>query len=231
MSHAYMPISITLKDRRCLVVGGGQVALRKVETLLDYDCHITVVAPEVTGKLEMFDRHQRLKLEKRPYKSPEAGEYQLVISASDDEAVNKQVSDDSRKAGVLVNVADAPALCDFIFPAVVRRDCLTAAISTDGKAPFMSGHLRHVLEAIFPAHWEKLMQLAAAYRIQVHKRWGSDMLRKNAAFERFVEADWNTMLKEMSDDEVTYRLQQMMELEPAPEPASDQAEPGSEKET
>lgn len=217
MSHTYMPISITLKGRRCLVVGGGQVALRKVETLLDYDCDITVVSPEVTGKIEMFERHKRLKLEKRPYKSPEAAEYNLVISASDDEAVNQQVSDDSRKAGVLVNVADNPPLCDFIFPAVVRRDCLTTAISTDGRAPFMSGHLRQILETIFPAHWEKLMQLAAAYRIQVQKRWGSDMLRKNAAFERFVEADWNTILKEMSDEEVTVRLQRMMELEPEPE--------------
>jgi len=215
MSHTYMPISIALTGRDCLVVGGGHVALRKVETLLDYDTKVTVVAPEADPKLEMFAKHKRITLEKRPYKSPEAAHYGFVISASDDMGLNKQVCEDCRKVGVLVNVADAPALCDFIFPAVVRRDCLTAAISTDGKAPFMSGHLRHVLETIFPRHWEKLMQLAAAYRKQVQQRWEDDSLRKNAAFERFVEADWNTMLKDMSDDEISYRLKQMIELEPA----------------
>lgn len=221
MTHTYMPISMTMKGRNCLVVGGGHVALRKVETLLDYDTQVTVIAPEVDAKLEMFEKHNRIKIEKRPYKTPEAADYGFVISASDDMALNKQVSEDCRQAGVLVNVADAPALCDFIFPAVVRRDCLTAAISTDGKAPFMSGHLRHVLEAIFPQHWEKLMQQATAYRKMVHERWGDDMLRKTASFERFVEADWKTMLKEMSDDELQYRLEQMMELEPEPETGPD----------
>jgi siroheme synthase-like protein len=210
-----------MKGRNCLVVGGGHVALRKVETLLDYDTKITVVAPEVDAKLEMFARHKRIDLHKRPYKSPEASEYGFVISASDDMSVNQQVCDDCRQAGVLVNVADAPALCDFIFPAVVRRDCLTAAISTDGKAPFMSGHLRQVLETIFPKHWEKLMKLATAYRKQVQERWGDDMLRKTAAYERFVEADWSDMFKEMSNDEIKYRLEQMIELEPQPEPDSE----------
>ena len=220
MTHTYMPVSLTMKGRASLVVGGGQVALRKVETLLDYDTEITVVAPEVDPKLEMFARHNRITVEKRPYKSPEAADYGLVISASDNMDVNKRVCEDSRKAGVPVNVADAPPLCDFIFPAVVRRNCLTAAVSTDGKAPFMAGHLRLVLAEIFPKHWEKLMQRAANYRKQVQERWGDDMVRKTAAYERFVEADWATMQKEMDDDEIKYRLEQMIELEPQPEPDS-----------
>jgi len=221
MTHSYMPISLTMKGRTCLVVGGGNIALRKVETLLDYDTKITVVAPDIDPKLEMFAKHNRITIEKRPYKSPEAADYGVVISASDDMALNKQVCEDCRHAGVLVNVADAPSLCDFIFPAVLRRDCLTVALSTDGKAPFMSAHLRPVLKDIFPKHWEKLMQQAVTYRKMVYKRWGDNTLRKNASFEEFVMSDWKTMLKEMSDEEIQFRLQQMMELEPAPEPDND----------
>ncbi len=221
MTHKYMPVSITMKGRNCLVVGGGKVALRKVDTLLDYDTKITVIAPEVDAKLEMFAAQNKITLEKRPYKTPEAADYGFVISASDDMDLNKQVSEDCRQAGVLVNVADAPALCDFIFPAVQRRDCLTIALSTDGKAPFMSAHLRPVLKDIFPKHWEKLMQKAAAFRTMVHKRWGNDTVKKNASFEKFVMSDWKTMLKEMSDEEIQFRLQQMMELAPEPETDSE----------
>ncbi len=217
MKHKYMPVSVNLKDRNSLVVGGGKVALRKVDTLLDYDTKVTVIAPEVDPKLEMFAKQNKITLEKRRYNTPEAAGFGFVISASDDMDLNKQVSEDCRKAGVLVNVADAPALCDFIFPAVQRRDCLTVALSTDGKAPFMSAHLRPVLKDIFPKHWEKLMQKAATFRTMVHKRWGDDTVRKNSSFETFVMSDWKTMLKEMSDDEIQFRLEQMMELEPEPD--------------
>ena len=159
MPHKFMPISVSLKDRPCLVVGGGLVALRKVESLLDYDTAVTVVAPEAHEKLEYHAKRGRITLERREYQSPEAARYGLVISATDDAALNGRVHEDAKGAGALVNVVDDPPHCDFIFPAVIRRDCLTAAISTDGKAPFMSGHLRLVLENIFPQHWGRLTRL------------------------------------------------------------------------
>jgi uroporphyrin-III C-methyltransferase/precorrin-2 dehydrogenase/sirohydrochlorin ferrochelatase len=205
-----MPVSLSLKDRKCLVVGGGSVALRKVETLLDYDTDITVVAPEVDEKLEFFAKNNRIALEKRPYRSPEAGDYQIVISASDDMDVNRQVSDDARKAGAPVNVADQPALCDFIFPAVLRRDCLTVAVCSDGKAPFMSGHLKLILEGIFPQHWSKLMQLAVKFRKMVLARWSDDFVQKTSCYTRFVEADWKTILKKLTEPEIDSELENML---------------------
>jgi siroheme synthase-like protein len=212
MSHKYMPISISIKDRSCLVVGGGGVALRKVETLLDYDAAITVVAPEVHEKIQYHADRGRIALEKREYKSPEASDYGLVISASDDGALNKRVYDDAQQNNALVNVVDDPPHCGFIFPAVLRRDCLTAAISTDGKAPFVSGHLRLVLENIFPKHWNRLINLAASYRVKVRERWGGDMEKMNVCYTEFLEADWKTMLKEMNDDEIDGELTRMLEM-------------------
>jgi len=212
MKHRYMPISVAMGDRRCLVVGGGHVALRKVENLLDYEASITVVAREVHDKLQYHARRGTIALHEREYRSPEAGDYGLVISATADKTLNRRVYEDARKGGALVNVADDPPHCDFIFPAVLRRDCLTAAISTDGKAPFMAGHLRLILENVFPGHWERLMRLASSFRTRVRDRWKGDSGKKNLCYQRFLEADWKALFKERSDEEIENELARMVEL-------------------
>lgn len=201
-----------MSDRPCLVVGGGAVALRKVESLLDYDAPITVVAPEAHEKLAYHAKRGRITLEEREYRSPEAADYRLVVCATDDSALNKRVYDDARKSGALVNVVDDPPHCDIIFPAVLRRDCLTAAIATDGKAPFISGHLRLVLDHVFPSHWERLMKLAASFRLRVRDKWGDEREKKNICYAEFLEADWKSMLEEMDDDQIEKELVRMLEL-------------------
>jgi siroheme synthase-like protein len=212
MRHKFIPISVSLKDRRCLVVGGGLVALRKVESLLDYDTAVTVVAPEAHEKLEYHAERGRLTLERREYRSPEAADYGLVISATDDGELNARVHADAQGTGALVNVVDDPAHCDFIFPSVVRRDCLTAAISTDGKAPFISGHLRLVLENVFPQHWGRLMRLASSFRKRVRSRWADEPAKRDACYAEFLEADWKTMLKESSEEEIEKELARILEM-------------------
>jgi siroheme synthase-like protein len=207
-----MPVNMTLRDRTCLVIGGGQVALRKVETLLDYETTLTVIAPRAVEKIEYHASKGRIRLEKREYRSPEAGSYNVVIAASDDADVNRTVADDCRMAGVPVNVVDAPSLSSFIFPAVVRRGSLTAAISTDGKAPFIAGHLRIVLGNIFPEHWEKLVDHAITFRKKVRARWGGDAGKKEACYSRFLEADWKTILAETTDEEIAGELDRMLEF-------------------
>lgn len=212
MAHKYMPISVSLAERPCLVVGGGPVALRKVEGLLEYDTAITVVAPEVHDKLEYHAERGRITLEKREYRSPEAAAYGLVVAATDDAELNGRVHEDARGAGALVNVVDDPKHCGFIFPAVLRRDCLTAALSTDGKAPFVSGHLRLVLDNIFPKHWTRLMKLAASFRKKVRSQWADDAQRKNACYSEFLEADWKSMLKELNDEQIEEELTRMLQI-------------------
>lgn len=211
MANTYMPITLKMKNRATLVVGGGPVALRKVDTLLDYDTSITVIAPEAHEKLEYYAKGGHITLEKRPYRPPEAASFDLVIAATDDTELNRQITADCRGAGVLVNVVDDPAYCDFIFPAVVRRDCLTAAIATDGKAPFVAGHLRIILGNIFPEHWTQLMRYATAFRKQVQERWGDDSEKKQNCYTSFLEADWKTMLKEKDKDAIEWKLAAMVD--------------------
>ncbi len=210
MANQFLPISISLTARRCLVVGGGRVALRKIDTLLNYDSDITVIAPEIDDKIDYYATKNSLKVIRREYKSPEAAEYRLVISASDNMDVNRQVSDDCKKEGVPVNVVDKPSLCDFIFPAVIRRDCLTVSVSTDGKAPFLSGHIRMILENIFPENWNKVARYATAFREKVQSRLKGDLTKKTEAYARFLEADWKEIIKEKSGTEIEQMLDDMV---------------------
>ncbi len=209
MSYKYLPVNLSIRNRRVLVVGGGTVALRKVDTLLDYDAEITVVAPEPNDKIDYYASKNKIILHKRAYQSPEAGEYGLVISASDDPVVNREVYDDCNNAGVLVNIVDNPPLCSFTFPATVRRDCLSLAISTDGKAPFLAAHLRLILEEFFPKHWTKIARLAAEYRKLVQTRWGDDPDRRMAALERFLSADWKELIQEKDERELMDVLERL----------------------
>jgi siroheme synthase-like protein len=212
MGNRYMPINILLKGRKCLVVGGGEVALRKVETLLNYDCSLKIIAPTPVKKLEYYSDKGELTLERREYRSPEAKSYGLVISASDSREVNQAVFDDCRGAGVPVNVVDNPKLCDFVFPAVVRRGPLSVAVSTDGKAPFLSGHLRLILEGIFPDSWERIASLAAEFRRKVRERWREEPAKRSECYERFVSVDWKSMLKEKEGDQIDNELDRLIEL-------------------
>jgi len=211
MPNEYLPIGLSLKKKPCLIVGGGNVALRKIDTMFEYDSKITVIAPKPDDKIEYYSQRKLLKLEKREYIIGEASKYGLVIAASDNAAVNKTVAEDCNKAGVPINVVDSPSLCDFIFPAIIQRDCLTISILSDGKAPFLSGHLRMILEDLFPSHWSKIAKLATEFRKKVHKRWKGNPQEKANCFERFIDSDWKKLLKDLKKEELDSELDKILE--------------------
>ncbi len=224
MPNRYLPINVSMKTHPILVVGGGNVALRKIENLMDFETDITVVAPDVLDRIEYYASKNMLKLERRPYQSPEAAKYGLVVSASDDEALNRQVYNDCADANVLVNVVDNPPLCTFIFPAMLKRDALSVAVSTDGKAPFLAAHLRLILENVFPDHWKKIVDLAGMYRKRVQEKFPGDehIKPRFAALDRFLQADWKTLIKGKNDEQLWAELDRLIETEDEPEEAPDQ---------
>jgi siroheme synthase-like protein len=211
MTYKYLPVSLSLEGKRCLVVGGGNVALRKIETLLEYNAALTVVAIEPVEKLNYYAEKGKLKLEKREYQSPEASRYDIVIAASDSLESNQVVARDCREAHVPINAVDNPDLCDFIFPAILRRDCLTVAVSTDGKAPFLSGHLRLILDSVFPERWAKIAHYAAQFRNMVFSRWKDNRTMKLKAYGRFLDADWKQMTNDLDDSQIEIALEKMLE--------------------
>ncbi len=131
-------VALSLERRRCLVVGAGGVALRKILSLVDEQAFVTVVAPAAVAEVEALAHEGRIELERRPYRPGEAGEdYALVFAATDNRDVNRQVFEEGTAAGVFVNVADDPELCSFHLPARVRRGRLELTVASGGGAPFL----------------------------------------------------------------------------------------------
>lgn len=161
---------LCVRGRRCLVVGGGGVAVRKVEALVTEGALVTVVAPTPQKRLEVLAEAGRIRLERRAYQAGEASTYVLVFAATDDRAVNRQVFADAEAAGVWANVADDPELCSFHLPARLRRGALQITVSSSGEAPFASRRLRQLLERQFGQEWGEWMAAAAQFRVRVRQR-------------------------------------------------------------
>ena len=132
---ALYPVNLVLAGRSCLVVGGGPVAARKVEGLLAAGAHVHVVATSVGPAVRACTG---ATWDERAYRPGEASDYRLVVVATDDAEVNRQVALDAEGAGVWVNAADDPGSCSFMLPSVVRRGPITLAVSTGGRSPALA---------------------------------------------------------------------------------------------
>ena len=155
------PVGLLLAGRPVLVVGGGQVAIQKVRGLLAGGADdVTVVAPEVDEAIVATG----VRVERRPYEAGEAGRYRLVLTATDDRAVNQRVFDDAEAAGVWSNSADDPERCAFHVHAVVRRGPITVSVGTGGTSPAMATWLRRWLDAELGDEHVVLAQLLAERR-------------------------------------------------------------------
>ncbi|HET7823995.1 MAG TPA: siroheme synthase CysG [Anaeromyxobacter sp.] len=158
---------LSLSGRPVLVVGGGEVALRKVEGLLAEGAKVTALAPEVVPALEALAERGEIELRRRAYREGDAAAFALVFAATDDRAVNARVSEEGRARGIWVNVADDPELCSFHLPARVQRGALQLAVASRGGAPFVVRRLRQVLERRFGAEWSEWIEAAARFRQDV----------------------------------------------------------------
>jgi uroporphyrin-III C-methyltransferase/precorrin-2 dehydrogenase/sirohydrochlorin ferrochelatase len=185
------PVSLEVKNRRILVVGGGSVALRKVRGLVEEGARVSVVAPEVVEPLAAMAARGEIDLENRPYQADAAGGWALVFAATDDRETNVRVFREAEGAGVWCNVADDPELCSFHLPARVRRDPLQIAIGSAGEAPFVVRRLRQLFERRMGPGWGEWITSAARYRSAV-RSLGVPREREEALFDRFFDETVNS---------------------------------------
>ncbi|HSL19536.1 MAG TPA: siroheme synthase CysG [Methylomirabilota bacterium] len=181
------PVMLDVRDRRCLVVGGGGIALRKAQGLVEEGARVTVVAPQAVEPLERMADDGRVTLERRPYVAGEAAGYALVVAATDDREVNARVFADADGAGVWANVADDPELCSFHLPGRVRRGPLQLAIGSAGEAPFAVRRLRQLLERSFGPEWAMWVEAASRFRDRV-RALGLPVDAQESLFDRFFAA-------------------------------------------
>ncbi|MBH3418470.1 uroporphyrinogen-III C-methyltransferase [Pseudomonas putida] len=163
----YLPLFHKLQGGRVLVVGGGEIALRKARLLADAGSELRVGAPDVDGQLAALAREGGGEVLVRGYQAADLVGCRLVIAATDDPGLNAQVSADAQALSLPVNVVDAPALCTVIFPAIVDRSPLVIAVSSGGDAPVLARLIRAKLEAWIPSAYGELAGLAARFRHKV----------------------------------------------------------------
>lgn len=164
---AYYPILLDLKGKTALVVGGGAVAERKVQSLLDFDARVSVVSREVSPTLKGLFENGSATWVGREFDESQLKGATLVIAATDDASVNRHVKSACGKFGIPVNIVDRPADCSFIVPAVVRRGDLVLAISTSGKSPALAAAVREELENLYGLEYGDFLVIMGSVREDV----------------------------------------------------------------
>ncbi|MGB9802439.1 MAG: precorrin-2 dehydrogenase/sirohydrochlorin ferrochelatase family protein [Desulfofundulus sp.] len=158
------PVSLILPQRRCLVVGGGGVAERKVLSLLDCGAEVMVVSPTLTPRLQELAGEGRISYRQGEYRTDDLTGAFLVIAATNQDEVNRRVAEEAGARNMLVNVVDDPPYGNFYVPAVVRRGSLQIAISTDGKSPMLARKIKEELEQRYGPEYGLLVDLIGEIR-------------------------------------------------------------------
>ncbi|OBS08878.1 siroheme synthase CysG [Acidihalobacter prosperus] len=174
----HLPIFMDVQGHDCLVVGGGPVAVRKAGLLLEAGAKVTVVAPEACPELAEQVSAGRVRWQAERFAARHLAGRMLVIAATDDAGVNRRVYAAARSRNLPVNVADQPALCSFILPAVIDRAPVTIAVSSGGNAPVLARHLKTRLETLVPHAWGRLAGLLGSWRGEVKRRLASPHARR-----------------------------------------------------
>jgi uroporphyrin-III C-methyltransferase/precorrin-2 dehydrogenase/sirohydrochlorin ferrochelatase len=163
----YLPVFLNLKGRACLVVGAGEIASRKIDLLLRAEANITVVAKEVSAQVLALASSHRIKLLHKDFATADVCGFRLVVSATNDQDTNMAVANAAEEHNIPVNVVDNPELCSFIFPAIIDRSPIIAAVSSGGAAPVLARLLRAKMETVIAPEYGKLARLAEKFRNSV----------------------------------------------------------------
>lgn len=204
----YFPFFVEIKNRRCVVAGGGGVALRKVEKLLPFEPDITVISPEVCNELRNICG---IEIIERNFLDSDIENAFMVISATDDHLLNAHIFSLCSEKNILVNTVDDLEKCGFIFPALVHKNDVTVGVTTSGKSPVFARFLREQIEELLDGRSLYTMEIMGRYRSFIKREFDTEDKRKNAALavlrlcieEKDLPSDdtINAMLKELKKHE------------------------------
>ncbi len=181
-----LPIFFNIKNRHCVVIGGGDVATRKVTMLLKADADITLYAPKICHELQDFVTSKKIKYVKASFEQSQLGGACMVIAATNDGAINEAVSLAAKAQNIPVNVVDAPDLCTFTMGSIIDRSPVVIAVSSEGNAPVLARYIRTKIETMLPAGYGRIAAIAGEFREQVKAKFATTQERR-----RF----WESMLQ------------------------------------
>lgn len=174
----FLPISLDIKNRPCLVVGGGEVAARKVELLLRAGGQVTVIAPQLCEDLLQLVQQGRIVHQPQTFTPEQISEHVLVIAATNQQMINRDVAARAKQLNIPVNVVDQPDLCTFIVPSIIDRSPIVVAVSSGGASPVLARLLRARLETLIPASYGRLAKLLESFRSLAKARFEDTQLRR-----------------------------------------------------
>jgi len=165
----YFPAFLQLNDKKVLLIGGGNIALEKLERLLDFTNELKVIALELSPSMQALVDKRDLEYEVRAYEKGDIKEFSIVIIAVDDIALQAEIFEESKEYKCLCNAVDSVDYCDFIFPSYVKEDDLTIAISTSGASPAFAKHFKRYIKSLIPSGMSAFLQEMKVLRQSVPK--------------------------------------------------------------
>lgn len=203
----YFPVYLNIEERRCLVIGGGSVATRKVQALLECGAAVQVVSPDLTAELMEIHEAGKIIWVARAYQPGDLSEAFLVIAATDDSEVQARIFAEAEEKNILLNVADVPRWCNFILPATVRQGDLSIAVSTSGKSPALARNLRQNLEKNYGPEYGVLVNILGEMRDLVISQ-GKSSAENKILFDKLADleiakwiknGEWQRVARHFSD--------------------------------
>ena len=182
----YFPVFLDLKRRRCLLVGGGDVATRKGRLLAKAGAILRVVAPQISPELRDLVQQCQGEIHLREYQTTDVDDCVLAIAATDIDSLNQIISEDAKAKNIPVNVVDSPALCTYITPAIIDRSPLVIAISSGGESPVLARLIRAKLETLIPNSYGVLAQFASRWRERIKNRF-ADTDQRRRFWEKILQ--------------------------------------------
>ncbi|MDD3268204.1 MAG: bifunctional precorrin-2 dehydrogenase/sirohydrochlorin ferrochelatase [Syntrophomonadaceae bacterium] len=208
MAHLF-PIYLDLSGKHCLVIGGGPVAERKVENLLEYEVNIKLVSPQVEIRIKQWAQEGTIVWLPREFEELDLEGIFMVFVATNDGLVNQRAVELCRQRGILANAVDDPPNCDFFIPSIIRHDSLVVAISTEGKSPLFARKLREELEEVITAEYGEFVDILGDLRIRI-KDSVPDIELRRKMFENLVNSDILNLLKAGENEKARERIEECM---------------------
>jgi len=205
----YYPVFLDLRERSCVVVGGGQVAERKALTLFDAGADLSVISPSLTPALQELAAKGKIIHHNRLYREDDLRGAFLAVAATNDPAVNTSVARACRERNILVNVAAPSEESTFIVPSVIDRGDLVFAVSTGGSSPALARKIREELEALYGPEYERYLEKLALLRGRLRSEVGDELLRRKI-YEAVVDSDVLYLLKAGKVHDADQRIQEIV---------------------
>ncbi len=205
----YLPIFFKLVGQPCLIVGGGEIAARKTATLRQAGGTVTIISPTLAESLHSLRDEEQISWIEKPFAPEDVAGFKLVVAATADRSVNESVSRAAQSRDIPVNVVDCPELCSFIFPAIIDRSPIVAAISSGGASPVMARLLRIKLEALVPPGYGTLARLAERFRHKAKQAIPDGGLRRRF-WEDALQGEVADLVLAGREDDAANRLEERL---------------------